>query len=304
MVIVSYGEHPHPPPPPHRVPPAVKEKIIEAIKEYCTGEATARRIASSSMLPIVLSGKTTLSQEHVALTNQDVLNRIIRKERAKEYPWGTDYLGALFIMKHRGDGYIRSVQEFDDGTYMVHCQSVEQSRLLMSMHELHCDKTFARTSCQEFELNGYDPGSCRLVTLARLFFPGNTAMAYFRAFTAVFELAERDTGMKVPFGHLMTDEESDAGTQIKAILLDEHGGQIKGLSMYFQSKYPADDDDYHILQIVKTCKVHYTRSIQKLEKSKKEDKEHQSNVTLLRVLTISIMFPSQGITYRNNCQPF
>jgi len=129
-------------------------------------------------------------------------------------------------------------------------------------------------------------------------------MAYFRAFTAVFEPAERDPEVKMPFGHLVTDEESDMGTRIKAILLDEQGRQIKGISMYFQSKYSADDDDYHILWIVKTYQVHYTRSIQKLEKSKKEDREHQINVTLPRVLIISIIFPSQGITYHNNCRPF
>lgn len=304
MVIICEGEHSHPPPAPRRVPPDVKEKIINLIKQYGTGEATARRIASSPILPIVLNGKTTLTQEHVALTNQDVLNRIIRKERAKEYPWGGDLHGAVFLMKHQGDGYIRSVQEFDDGTYMVHCQSVEQSKLLMRMKELHCDKTFARTKCQEFEINGWDPSSCRLVTLARLFFPGNTANAYFRAFTAFFDLAEKDTGMRVPFGHLMTDKESATGTRIKAILLDEHGGQIKGLAMYFQSKYPADEDDFHILQIVKTCKVHFNRSIIKLVKSNTDNREHQGNFPLPRVLTISIMFPSQWITERTNCRLF
>lgn len=147
----------------------------------------------------------------------------------------------------------------------------------MRTSELHCDKTFSRTRCREFEINAFDPATSRLLTLARVFFDGESEAAYFRAFTLVFDQAEKDTGLKVPFGHLYIDNNSPSGTRIKAILVDMHGGQIKGLSSYFKSKYPADDDEFHILHIVKTCRVHFYRSINKIQKLRPDDKKYQGN---------------------------
>jgi hypothetical protein len=89
LVIISYGQHTHPPPPAHRIPLQVRDRLVKAIQKFGTDEATARKFISSRMLPIMLKGKTSLSQEHVSLMNQDVLNYLIRKERAKEFPWGT-----------------------------------------------------------------------------------------------------------------------------------------------------------------------------------------------------------------------
>ena len=65
-------------------------------------------------------------------------------------------------------------------------------------------------------------------------------------------------GYKILFGHIIKKEnQSPNGNRIKAILVDEHGGQIKGLANYFHSKFPNDTGFEHILQIVKTCNVHY-----------------------------------------------
>ena len=79
IVIISYGIHTHPPPPARRIPLQVKDKIIKAVQAFGVGEATARRIVASPILPIMLNGRTTLTQEHVSLTNQDVVNYLIRK---------------------------------------------------------------------------------------------------------------------------------------------------------------------------------------------------------------------------------
>jgi hypothetical protein len=63
----------------------------------------------------------------VSLANQDVVNRLIKKERLKQFPHGTDYLGALFMMNNQSasDQYIRAAIQFDDGKFIVHCQSIE-----------------------------------------------------------------------------------------------------------------------------------------------------------------------------------
>ena len=95
MAIVCYGEHTHPPPPPRKIPIDVKDRFLKAVYAFGVAEATARRIIASPILPIMLNGKTTFEKEHVALANQDVINYLIRKERIKEYPWGTDFQGII-----------------------------------------------------------------------------------------------------------------------------------------------------------------------------------------------------------------
>ena len=119
--------------------------------------------------------------------------------------------------------------------------------MLMYASEIHADKTFSRTKCREFEVNCYDNISRRIATLARVFMDHEDEWGYFQAFKAIFDQAEKDMGFRIPFSHLMTDDESPTQTRIKAILLDEHAGQIRGLARYFQSKYPNDEEDFHIL---------------------------------------------------------
>lgn len=216
-------------------------------------------------------------QEHVALANQDVVNRLIKKEKLKEYPDGNGFLGVVHMMKSQppSQQYIRAAIHYDNGKYMIHCQSVEQSRMLIRCLELQGDKTFARTSTQEFEINGYDEATGRIMTIARLYFDDDSEEAYFRAFSAVFDLAEKDTGVRIPFGHMYTDESSPTGTRIRAIILDMSRGQIGGLRRYFQSKFPNDDPDFHVVSIVKTCRVHFHRSIRKKERLRTDDRRYQ-----------------------------
>jgi len=80
MVIISYGEHTHPPPPPRKVPSAVQERLLKAVMGFGLIDATARRLIHSPTLSIMLNGKSSFSHEHVSLINQDVVNYFIRKE--------------------------------------------------------------------------------------------------------------------------------------------------------------------------------------------------------------------------------
>jgi hypothetical protein len=268
MSIVSYGEHNHPPPPPRKIPANVKEQLIKAIKQYgAVADCTARRLLASPTLPIIMNGSLTLSQEHIALTNQDAVNHLIRKERLKEYPWGTDFIGVQKLMtnlsRSLSDPYIRSATQLPDGHFIVLCQFVEQSKLLYQSYELQVDKTFSRTKCREFEVNAYDHATKRIVTIARVFTDFEDGQGYCEAFSLVFGRAQLDVGHPIPWGHLVSREQSVV--RIKAILVDEHGGQINGLGQYFAKEYQHHDADWHILRIVKTCRVHYERSIRKLE---------------------------------------
>jgi len=79
----------------------------------------------------MLNGKMSLNQEHIALTNQYVVNYLKRKEGVKEYPWATDFQGVQYLMKHQSDAnsYICHAELFDDGRFIILCQLKEQSRL-------------------------------------------------------------------------------------------------------------------------------------------------------------------------------
>ena len=299
MVVISYGIHSHPPPPSHRIPHAIMEPLHNAIRAYGVAEATTRKLISSPILPLMLNGKTSLAQVHVALANQDVVNRLIRKERAKEYPWGTDFQGVQYLISKENPNslYIRRTELFDDGRFIILCQSKEQSRLLMHSIEIFADKTFRRTKCREFEVNGYDPVSKRIVTLAHVFMDYEDAWSYFQAFKLIFDQAEKDMGYRIPFGHLTTDAASRTGTRIKVILLDEHPGQIRGLALYFKSQFPNDELDFHILRIVKICIVHFKRSLTKLLKKDQNNQSHQGYSELYLELIVRTVFSSWCITW-------
>jgi hypothetical protein len=102
-----------------------------------------------------------------------------------------------------GDEYIRKCEAFADGHFIVHCQSREQSRLLLHSSELHIDKTFSRTKCRELEFNAYDPVAKSITTFARIFTDYEDELGYYHAFRLIFDQAERDTGKAIPWGHLV-----------------------------------------------------------------------------------------------------
>jgi hypothetical protein len=208
MAIISYGKHTHPPPPPRKIPPAVRQKFIEIVQAFGVGEATARRLVASPVLAIMLNGKLDLSQEHITLANADVINYLIRKERIKEYPWGMDFQGAQFLMtsqQNASNPYIRETILYPDGHFVVFCQSKTQSRFLTHSTEIHADKTFSRTKCREFEFNSYDPVARKTTTLARVFTDYEDEEGYYRAFKLVFDQAEKDMKYEVHLNSFITN---------------------------------------------------------------------------------------------------
>src|SRR5947207_740099 len=116
--------------------PLSKQNSLKLSRLFGAAEATARRLIASPILSIMLNGATSLSQEHIALTNQDAVNHIIRKERLKEYPWSTDFQGAQFLMQQQGlsDPYIRETVQYSDSTFVILCQFKAQSQLLFESH--------------------------------------------------------------------------------------------------------------------------------------------------------------------------
>jgi hypothetical protein len=137
-------------------------------------------------------------------------------------------------------------------------------RILFGVSELQADKTFRRNRCREFEVNSFDHSTNRLITLARVWTDYEDETGYPQAFRLIFDSAELDVGRRIKWGHLRTDSQTEP--YIKAIIVDEHGGQMKGLGRYFVEQYPEFTSDEHIAKIFKVCQTHYARSITKMEK--------------------------------------
>ena len=98
--------------------------------------------------------------------------------------------------------------------------------------------------------------------IARIFTDSEDELGYYRAINLVSQIAEQDMEANIPWDHL-TPELSPH--RIKAILVDEHDDQAKDLDCYFAEKYPTKNAFQHLLEMVKTCRVHYDHSIHKLE---------------------------------------
>lgn len=267
MALVCIGKHTHPPPPARKIPAKVKVRFIKVFHQFGLTDVTARKLLASPLLPILLDGKTTLSIHHLALTNMDAVNHLIRKERLREHPFGTDILGVQHFMSTQitASTYIRQAIQFDDGHFVVICQHPQQSHFFYIVSEIHADKTFSRNRCREFEINSYNPGTQTVVTCSRVWTDYEDTAGYYQAFRLVFDTAENDVGRPIRWAHLLQSEELTEQC-IKAVLVDEHGGQMKGLGQYFHEKYPIYTADEHIPKIAKVCQTHYFRSITKMAK--------------------------------------
>jgi len=104
----------------------------------------------------MLNGQKELTDTHIALFNYNAVNNFVQKLRAGQFPWGTDFQGIQYLMRHQlSDPYIRQTRYYEDGHFVVLCQFPEQSRLLLESYEIQADKTFSRTACHEFEINSY-----------------------------------------------------------------------------------------------------------------------------------------------------
>jgi hypothetical protein len=71
--------------------------LLELARLYGLEKATARRLLSSNMLPKVFEKASSLASAHNALLNNDLVNRMIQRERAKEYPYGMNFLGMFGV---------------------------------------------------------------------------------------------------------------------------------------------------------------------------------------------------------------
>ena len=262
MALISYGQHSHPPPPPRKIPATVKEAFTKVFQNFGLAEVTARRLLASPMLPILLDGKTSLSSHHISLANMDAVNHLIRKERMREHPNGTNILGVQHLLsKQVSNPYIRQATQFDDGHFIVLCQFPQQSHSIFEVFEIQADKTFRRNQCREFEINAFNPSTNRIITISRVWTDYEDENGYYQAFRLVFETAEKDVGKQICWGHLT---KTLSEPYIKAVIVDEHGGQMKGLGKYLNWQYPEYTIEEHISKIVKVCQTHYFRSITKL----------------------------------------
>jgi hypothetical protein len=112
-----------------RIAPNLRTRLITGIMEFGLAEATAHKLTTSLYIPIILNEEEELNAQHLTLLNQSVINHIIRGERMRQFPYGTDFLGAQHLMTHQDptNPYIHQAIMYPDGQFMIACQFKEQS---------------------------------------------------------------------------------------------------------------------------------------------------------------------------------
>ena len=105
------------------------------------------------------------------------------------------------------------------------------------------------------------------MTLSRVQIDYEDEHRYYQALRLIFDIAKQDIRRKIRWRHLITSSESQSQEPyIKAIIIDEHGSQMKGLGRYFTEKYLEYTSDEYVAKIVKVYQTYYFRSITKLAK--------------------------------------
>jgi len=256
----------------------IRDQLVKVVTNYGAVEATARRLISSSFMPIMLNGQNELTHQHLVLLNQSAVNHIIRIERAKQFPFGTDFLGVQHEMPRQDpkNPYICEAIMYPDGKFIVCGLFPDQSRkIAVKAVEYHNDKTYKRTNCHEYEINAYSHEAHHIATIARIFTDAEDEIGYYRAIQVAMSVIELDIDTRIQFGHMVS--RTTESHWVKAILVDMHLGQAKGIGRYLAEVYPEKSAAQHIsFPIVKVCRVHWERAIHKLRRDVDD-----SNVTVL-----------------------
>ncbi|KAJ7257624.1 hypothetical protein C8J57DRAFT_1074290 [Mycena rebaudengoi] len=314
ILVVCHGAHPHPIPLPTKTPPGVRTEILELLKllNHDLPDLTPRRFlrhpTTDAFLHKRLPGlkNPTLLDLHSSLGNRDHIRAYILQAQESSFPKGTGWDG-LQYMKQEQDRYLSSEytyirymeeipslgmtydpaddDDLDGSDHTVPfriavCMAKEGSRRLVKAKYLQSDIAFRRiVGFKEFELGGLERDSRTTIVYCRIFLNRQTAAAHELIFQKIHEIVFADTGENLTWRHLHSAT-IDGEVGILHFVLDQHGGQAKGLGLYLKSlsqelvgKYdlhephrplPSLDEYDHLHRVIRLCTSHIFRNIRKV----------------------------------------
>ncbi|KAJ6453265.1 hypothetical protein DFH09DRAFT_964017 [Mycena vulgaris] len=315
VLVVCHGAHTHPIPLPMKTPPHVRDEIFELLKtlDHDLPDLTPRRFLRHpatdaflrKRLPGVLS--PTLLDLHSSFGNRDHIRAYILQAQENIFPKGTGWDGLLHMKQQQDrylppeDAYIRYMEEIpslgtdyepadDDDPEeadadpsvpfrIAICMAKEGSLRLLKAKFLQSDIAFQRVvGFKEFELGALERDSRTTIVYCRIFLNRQTAAAHQIIFQKIHEIVFADTGENLKWRHLHSAT-IHGETGILHFVVDQHGGQAKGLGLYLKSvaqelvgKYDLHEshrlltslDEYdHLFRLIRLCTSHVFRNIKK-----------------------------------------
>ncbi|CAG8550139.1 8924_t:CDS:2, partial [Cetraspora pellucida] len=237
VVLVSVGEHTHPPPPLSHIPEAIKDRNL--IRAHF--------------------GVDILSEIHASLNNLDQLRYLVNRVQQAKNPQGQGILGITYnFWKNKNNicDYIQQLSFFDSGHIMVLCMTKEQAIKLYEMKYFQMDLTYkpVQGEINVFELNKYDKNHQIILTFARIFTNISNADAYRRMFLMIIEAIKYLTNKSVKIQHIHDDSWC-------CILGDLDIAQAKGLGLALSTINSSLSWIDHLIHIFKTCPTQLMQNI-------------------------------------------
>ncbi|KAJ7122723.1 hypothetical protein C8R46DRAFT_1238174 [Mycena filopes] len=306
--------HTHPIPLPTKTPPHIRDELFDLMinMDHDLPDLTPRRFlrhpTTDSFLRKRLPGvhNPTLLDLHPSLANRDHIRAYIVQAQNSIFPEGTGWEGLLH-MKNLQDEYLPSDEAYIrfvledpslDGTHdqndeededpesdpgipfrIAVCMTKEGSRRLLRAKYLQSDIAFRRiVGFKEFELGGLERDSRTTIVYCRIYLNRQTAAAHQMIFQKIHQIVLADTGEHLQWRHLHSTTLRDE-VGILHFVLDQHGGQAKGLGLYLKSlaqllpgkfdlhephRSLASLDEYdHLFRLIRLCVSHVFRNIAK-----------------------------------------
>ncbi|KAF9026394.1 hypothetical protein BDZ89DRAFT_1134819 [Hymenopellis radicata] len=297
-VVVSYsGEHTHAPPLPLTTPQRIRSEIFEIFAKMGEdlADLTPRRFLRHAITRTYICSKlpnmrhATLGDVHPSLANREHLAMYICQAKARIYPQGSGWQGALYLYKEEpemyliGARYIRSIIEFalnDTPIKIIVCMSPEASRRLKNAQHIQSDTSYKRiVGFNELVIGHWNTDAHTSLVFCRIYINSETAEAHRAAFNEVDRIVGLDTGSGLRWRHLDARSLTDFVGMILEITGDQGGGQSKGFGLYFidaAARRPPQYDLHeplrlitsltiyeHLHRIFRLCTTHAKRNIRK-----------------------------------------
>ncbi|KAJ7676899.1 hypothetical protein DFH06DRAFT_976937 [Mycena polygramma] len=314
ILVVCHGEHTHPIPLPTKTPPSIRAELFEllAALDHDLPDLTPRRFLRHPTTHSFLRKRLpnvhnpTLLDLHSSLGNRDHIRAYIlqaQNDIQTVFPEGTGWEGLLHMKLQQDEHlpvdevYIRYMAEIpslglrtdDDDEEsdsdphapfrIAVCMTKEASRRLLRAKYLQSDIAFRRiVGFKEFELGGLERDSRTTIVYCRIYLNRQTAGAHEIVFRKIHEIVLTDTGENLQWRHLHSPTIHDE-VGILHFVLDQHGGQAKGLGLYLKSlaqqlagTYDLHEtwrlltslDEYdHLFRVIRLCVSHISRNIKK-----------------------------------------
>lgn len=190
--MLTWGRHNHPPPRRTKTPPIHAEFLDDYLREldWKIATITPRSLNTNAVVISRLrkdlqwaeQDSPSLADLHPSLSNFDHVGSFVSARRDYQFPSGTDWEGAKFLLQNQLDKtlegdpnvYIRSIVETDEYKFII-LMLPAQSEWLSKARYATMDVSFKRVqSWKEFGIESWSTSTDRCESLGVLFASGLT----------------------------------------------------------------------------------------------------------------------------------